>query len=546
MVTPAPDSTSFGTFREIRLGLVCYGGVSLAIYMHGMTKELQKLVIASRALEEGTVPREGTAEHIYWQVLREIQDRSPDGVRPSVVIDVVAGTSAGGINGVILCKALAHNLSQDALRDLWFERGDIKELLGGSYLKGALHLGEFVRDLFRNQAHGPLGGQDMLGWLLQALDDMDGTHGYEPEGSPPPASLMPDGHALQLFVTTTDYYGYRQHMTIADPPTVSERRNRQVLAFRYEPGEGVDRFSPRYNGALAFASRATSSFPGAFPPIQLADLKKLPHARRLPAEIESQLFRSYQLEGAEAAEDLLHRRRRAQQLSLQAGHRSHRQAARRVRGEPLSSLPPARSRRRGQEPHRRGPELLRYSLGGPVEHRLGPADPRGAGRRPPLQRAGAADRGARGADPRRHRGHLRRARRRAQALSRRSAGATRGGRAAGPAGETGPGGGAARRLSLRPLPPDPRPLGRRAVRRRHLPGVRLPGRAEQHRLPDPSDHRLLGAGTPPDRQRGEGQRAARAPEAVRPRLHPPAFRLRPPGGERPLPPQGQAAGAPES
>ncbi|MDP9120101.1 MAG: patatin-like protein [Acidobacteriota bacterium] len=303
--TPASQPTTPAgkeNVREIRLGLVCYGGVSLAIYMHGMTKELQKLVIASRALEDGTVLKEGTSEHVYQQVLQEIWAKSPDRVLPRVVIDVVAGTSAGGINGVILCKALAHNLSQDALRDLWFERGDIEQLLGGSFPKEALHLGQFFIDLFRNKARGPLGGQDMLTWLLKALDDMDKTHGYQPENAPPPLSLMPNGHSLQLFVTTTDYYGYRQHMTIADPPTVSERRNRQVLAFRYQPEEGVDRFSPSYNGALAFASRATSSFPGAFPPVQLSDLEKIPTAPRMPEEIRSQLFRAYELEGAEARE----------------------------------------------------------------------------------------------------------------------------------------------------------------------------------------------------------------------------------------------------
>jgi hypothetical protein len=37
--------------KEIRLGLVCYGGVSLAIYMHGVTKELFKLVRAARAFD---------------------------------------------------------------------------------------------------------------------------------------------------------------------------------------------------------------------------------------------------------------------------------------------------------------------------------------------------------------------------------------------------------------------------------------------------------------------------------------------------------------
>ena len=34
---------------ELRLALVCYGGVSLAVYMHGVTKEFLKLVRASRA-----------------------------------------------------------------------------------------------------------------------------------------------------------------------------------------------------------------------------------------------------------------------------------------------------------------------------------------------------------------------------------------------------------------------------------------------------------------------------------------------------------------
>jgi hypothetical protein len=33
-----------------RLALVCYGGVSLAIYMHGITKELEKLTRASAQL----------------------------------------------------------------------------------------------------------------------------------------------------------------------------------------------------------------------------------------------------------------------------------------------------------------------------------------------------------------------------------------------------------------------------------------------------------------------------------------------------------------
>jgi patatin-related protein len=292
---------SDGNVREIRLGLVCYGGVSLAIYMHGMTKELQKLVIASRALEadpeNNTLPK-GSSEHAYWEVLKEAQRRSPDAAMPRVVIDVVAGTSAGGINGVILCKALAHNLSQDSLRDLWFEKGDIGELLGGSFFKETARVTGFIKDLLENDAQGLLDGNAMLGWLLDALKQMDGNWStYHP--LPGEAhSLMPEDHPLQLFVTTTDYFGYRQYMTINDPPAVSERRNRHVLNFNYERrgGETTTQFDEKYNGALAFAARSTSSFPGAFPPLRLAD------AKELPADVKDKFFRAYELSGADPSE----------------------------------------------------------------------------------------------------------------------------------------------------------------------------------------------------------------------------------------------------
>ena len=119
-----------GEVRELRLAVVLYGGASLAIYMHGTTKELQRLVKASALADRGG---DGTtaSEQVYGELLAELAGRDPAGVRTRVVVDVVAGTSAGGINGVYLSKALAHNRSQDSLRDLWLERGDIKVLLRG-------------------------------------------------------------------------------------------------------------------------------------------------------------------------------------------------------------------------------------------------------------------------------------------------------------------------------------------------------------------------------------------------------------------------------
>ena len=34
--------------KELRIALVCYGGVSLAVYMHGITKEIWRLAKASQ------------------------------------------------------------------------------------------------------------------------------------------------------------------------------------------------------------------------------------------------------------------------------------------------------------------------------------------------------------------------------------------------------------------------------------------------------------------------------------------------------------------
>lgn len=71
----------------------------------------------------------GASDGVYAEFFDELA--SDQGVRTRAVFDVISGTSAGGINGVYLAKALAHNRSQDSLRDLWFQRGDVNQLLIG-------------------------------------------------------------------------------------------------------------------------------------------------------------------------------------------------------------------------------------------------------------------------------------------------------------------------------------------------------------------------------------------------------------------------------
>jgi patatin-related protein len=204
---------------------------------------------------------ETPSERFYRELLRETAERN-DGVRTRVVVDVIAGTSAGGINGVYLAKALAHNRSQESLRDLWLNRGDIKQLLRGP---GWLPLVIKVPWLLATaRKKPPLKGDDMSRWIYGALRDMDVGGGSDPADL---QTLMPPGHLLELFVTTTDFYGYDRDLMIGDPKLIHDHSHRHVLAFRF--GDGDDHFSKAFNAALAFSARATSCFPGAFPPVSL-------------------------------------------------------------------------------------------------------------------------------------------------------------------------------------------------------------------------------------------------------------------------------------
>jgi patatin-related protein len=262
--------------RELRLALVCYGGVSLAIYMHGTTKEIHKLVRASCAYEQDQAANPFTksgerTEAAYWDLLK--RKHQHDGVRTRVVVDVITGTSAGGINGVCLATALARNASQDALRDLWMVEGDISRLWqqGPSEkipwkLRGLTWAFKSLRDL--RAAKPPLRGDRMGRVLYDTLAGMtrDGT-----------VTLVPDGLSLELFVTMTDLRGYRRFVRIKDR-LIDDVTHRVVMRFRYDATgansvQGND-FTAAQTGALSFAARATSSFPGAFPPVGLSSFER--------------------------------------------------------------------------------------------------------------------------------------------------------------------------------------------------------------------------------------------------------------------------------
>ncbi len=293
--------------KELRFALVCFGGVSLAIYMHGITKEILKLVRASRALHGITdrakrssasfaslVDRndpEYDSEAVYFDLLRELGRK----LELRVVVDIIAGASAGGINGTMLARALSHDLPVARLRDLWLDNADVSGLLAPEarargwskwFLRPVFwaigasrsqlvrdaevraNLSMFVRSRWFKP---PLDGMRMAGLMYEAATAM---------GAPkaPEASLLPSGQGLDLFVTVTDYYGYQQPVHIHDPAIIEERVHRHLFHFKYRRranGEVESDFDLANAPALAFAARATSSVPGAFPPARIVEMDEL-------------------------------------------------------------------------------------------------------------------------------------------------------------------------------------------------------------------------------------------------------------------------------
>ncbi len=297
--------------KELRIALVCFGGVSLAVYMHGITKEILKLVRASSTLHgitnrakrstatffdirDGADPEYDT-ETIYFDLLRDIGRT----VELRVIVDILAGASAGGINSVMLARALSHDLSMGRLRDLWLENADVTKLLApeakahrrskwflrpffwaagraGPHLIGDREVRSKLSLFMRSRwFQPPLDGLKMAALMYDAVNAMAALSGQK-------SSLLPSSLGLDLFVTVTDFYGYQQLMQIHDPPIIHELEHRHVLHFKYRRhGNGTveDDFDLENAPALAFAARATSSVPGAFPPARILEMDQLVRAR---------------------------------------------------------------------------------------------------------------------------------------------------------------------------------------------------------------------------------------------------------------------------
>ncbi|KTF69245.1 patatin-like protein [Sphingomonas sp. HT-1] len=273
--------------KELRLALVCYGGISLAVYMHGITKEVWHLARASCAEREGT-----PLDSVYRGLIEEIRERS--GLNLRVLVDILSGASAGGINAVFLAQAIATGQSLDPLTAMWLDHADVEALLAPAQAPShrfakiwatpiawmmanrSQTIDETVEASARAEVREklerfvrsrwfepPFGGEQLLNKLLDAFDAM--------ARGPADRRLLPHGQPLDLFVTATDFRGHSEMLRLNSPREVVETEHRLVFAFS-DHGRGTGVAHP---AALAFAARATSSFPGAFPPLMVAELDKV-------------------------------------------------------------------------------------------------------------------------------------------------------------------------------------------------------------------------------------------------------------------------------
>lgn len=208
--------------REVRLGLALNGGVSLAIWIGGVVDELLRAVSAGKGHPE--------AQPEWVQLCRELD--------VVVDIDVVVGTSAGGLNGAFLATGLANDAPNlVALQDLWIEAGDFSQLLHPPRTAG-------IRSLLR-------GDTFFLPSLQRALESVAASGRGERVLDPP----------LDIRLTSTDLNG--KVLRISDGESVLRSIDHSV-EFRFTDEDFHFSKHPNASARVARACRSTASFPGAF------------------------------------------------------------------------------------------------------------------------------------------------------------------------------------------------------------------------------------------------------------------------------------------
>lgn len=216
------------------------GGVSLAVWMGGVAREMNLLQQASN-LRRSPSPA-ASADTDRDDQCRELYRSLLNLLDVTVTTDVLSGTSAGGINAALLGLASVTGLDLGGLRDLWLRTGSLDMLL---------------RDPGEPNPPSLMQGDKVL--FSQLNTGLD-TFYHSAVKYPPPA--RPE-MSTTVFITTTTMSGETSRFTDDYGTLVPDVDHHGLFTFDQEAlGAGG---KPALT-ALALAARSSASFPAAFEP----------------------------------------------------------------------------------------------------------------------------------------------------------------------------------------------------------------------------------------------------------------------------------------
>jgi len=236
----SPNSPISGTGQEIRFAVAMSGGVSLAVWMGGVAREMNLLQQASNLRQAQKVPS-GTD---WDDKCRQLYLNLTDLLDVTVTTDVLSGTSAGGINAALLGLASVTGMDLGELCALWLNAGAMDILL---------------RDPGEPNPPSLMQGDKVLFSKLNT-----GIHDFYDAATKAKDTAPPGPASPTVFITTTMISGETSRFTDDYGTLVPDVDHHGLFTFDAED-LGANGKEPRLT-ELALAARSSASFPGAFEP----------------------------------------------------------------------------------------------------------------------------------------------------------------------------------------------------------------------------------------------------------------------------------------
>ena len=232
--------------HEMQLGLVVHGGVSLAIYTHGVCQEFYNAV---------------RGRGIY-KLVKALTDAD-------LVVDLISGSSAGGINGILLSYALTNSNARElvdfsAFASIWRNSGDLLKIIR----KPSLFKLQTAESGLNNANFYQRGAGAAL------------TRGWEHKMPRPPQEWYSASNELDLAIAGTNYLGKVDRTLDETGINIGVKNHRTLFHLKHRQGR-KEPFNPTYQDpelprspedtyqALAKLCQITAGTPMIFPLVEV-------------------------------------------------------------------------------------------------------------------------------------------------------------------------------------------------------------------------------------------------------------------------------------